>query len=587
MLPDRYELQDRLGAGGMARVHRAYDRTLGRTVAVKLLHEEFAGDPEIGARFLREARIFARLRHPHIVEIHDVVTLDRGVAMVMELVDGTDLSRVVKGGPPMLPELAVTVLRPVADALAYAHREGIVHRDVKPANILLGRDGRVKLSDFGIAKVNEETQLTRTGDFLGTPTYIAPEQARGELTGPAADQYALGAVLYEAVCARPPFVGPTAMAVLTQILIGKYPDPRTLNPAVDDTLASIVMRMLQSDPAARFPDMAAVLSALDGFAHAVSGDRQRRLVASLIEDPRTTSADLAKEVARARLATARQALAAGDTDGARAAAQAALVRNPAEDEARAFLDDLDRTRTRPPFRAPGAAAPPPTGVPVVFEPQGFGEPTPMLAMPREQSPRWVLGIVAALVTCAVVLGIWFWVGGDGGQDARIDTGIGPQAAARRVAPPRSAAPSPPPSAPPPSVIAPPPSVAAPPPSVAAPAPASARPAPTSLAPRPTPPAPRTEPPPAPSAAPPSVARPGPPPTTAAPPAPARLVLHTAPWAEVYVDGAHKGRTPYLRELSLPAGRYRVELRNPGLPTHTEQITLDAGQVVTRRIRLGE
>ncbi len=179
MLHERYELKRPLGAGGMARVFLAQDTMLGRTVAIKQLHAELGDNEEVRKRFMREARIFARLKHANIVDIYDIIrTDDDGVAMVMEFIDGTDLSVLMRGGLKLVPELAALVVRPVAEALSYAHDQGVIHRDVKPANVLLGRDGLVKLSDFGIAKAQEETVLTQTGDFLGTPAYIAPEQAR-------------------------------------------------------------------------------------------------------------------------------------------------------------------------------------------------------------------------------------------------------------------------------------------------------------------------------------------------------------------------------------------------------------------------
>ena len=357
MFTDRYELKRRLGAGGMARVFLAEDQMLGRTVAIKQLHEELGDDEEVRKRFLREARIFARLKHSHIVDIYDIVREPGdhgGVAMVMEFIDGVDLATLMQGGLQLVPELAALVVRPVAEALAYAHGEGVVHRDVKPANILLGRDGAVKLSDFGIAKAQEETVLTQTGDFLGTPAYIAPEQARGELVGPSADQYALGAVLFQLVTGQQPFKAPNTLAVLTKIMSGDYPDPRELNDAVDDHLASIIERALSFDPEDRYPDVDAMLGALQAYHHEVSRDRERRLVAELVDDPGATAENVAGQVADSMVVTGQEALDSGDVTGAREAACAALARSPAHLDAQALLERIDESTPRA-MRVPDSA----------------------------------------------------------------------------------------------------------------------------------------------------------------------------------------------------------------------------------------
>ncbi|MCA9557233.1 MAG: serine/threonine protein kinase, partial [Myxococcales bacterium] len=343
MFGDRYELLQRLGAGGMARVYLARDTVLGRTVAIKVLHTELDENEEVRARFLREARIFARLKHPHIVDIYDVVTTPEGAAaMVMEYVEGTDLHRVLASNPRLVPELAALVIRPLADALHYAHREGVVHRDVKPANVLLGRDGSVKLSDFGIAKASEEDLLTRTGDFLGTPAYIAPEQARGDAIGPAADQYALGVVLFEMVTGKRPFSGPNTLAVLTKIMAGEYPDPRELNAAVDDDLAAIIARSLSLDAADRFPDLGAMVTALERYHITVNADRQRGLIAGLVDDPNGTADVVAGEVANELITTARRAAEKGDKRNARKSVQAALARKPDLEAAHQLLRTLEQ-----------------------------------------------------------------------------------------------------------------------------------------------------------------------------------------------------------------------------------------------------
>ena len=340
----RYALTRLLGSGGMAHVYLADDLTLGRQVAIKMLHPELADDAkkgdEIGARFLREARIFASLKHPHIVDIYDVLELSDGrVAMVMEFIDGTDLSEVLVRGVTLVPELAVLLLRPIADALSYAHGRGVIHRDVKPANVLLGRDGTMKLSDFGIAKATEQTHITRTGDFLGTPAYIAPEQARGEPIGPAADQFALGVMLYEMVTGRRPFDASTPVAILSKVLIGHYEDPRRLSKAVDERIASVINRALADKPAKRFGSLTDLLDALRPEQPLELG-RLRTVIAELIAHPTEAAQAVAREVATTYVGIGRAALDTDRTDDARDAALKALARDPEHVDAQALLESM-------------------------------------------------------------------------------------------------------------------------------------------------------------------------------------------------------------------------------------------------------
>jgi hypothetical protein len=569
MLMDRYELQERLGAGGMAKVFRAFDHALSRPVAVKTLHDDLATNEEIKLRFLREARVFARLRHPHIIEIHDVVQGEKSAAMVMELIDGTDLAHLTRRQPLRVPELALCLLRPVLDALAHAHAEGVIHRDVKPANILLSRDGRVKLGDFGIAKVLEETHLTQTGEFLGTPAYIAPEQARGEPVTAAVDQYAAGVVLYELLAGRPPYVGPTPLAVLSQILIGKFPEIRTLNPAVDEALAAVVHRALSPEPAERFADLPAFIAALDALSPPLPSSRERQIVAGLLADPAATVESVARTAADERMTTARRALAVGDVTGARAAAQAALLRAPEHPEAKEILDTLRHSVGELVALDPRT----PTAETDVFVPP---------APPRSRLPLGLGAAAAALLTAGVLVLIF--------RDPPPVDPADPVTAAA-VATPGPALPTraPNPADASPSAQASVPAVSAAPnaaPEPARPTPAAVdRPRASSTErerPRPAPPAAAVA---APSAAPaPSAEAAAPPPGPAAD-APGHLRLVTQPWAEVEVDGVPRGRTPYLKDLELPPGRHKLVLRNPGFPPREAIIEIGPAQTLVRRFNL--
>lgn len=327
-IADRYRLLRPLGQGGMAGVFLAHDETLDRAVAIKQLHSEFGDQSEVKARFLREARIIARLRHPNIVDIHDVVPLEEigGVAMVMEYIDGTDLSHLLRKMPVPCPELAALVLRPVAEALAYVHREGIIHRDIKPANVLLGRDGAVKLTDFGIARGDDDSGLTRTGDFLGTPAYIPPEQARGVRVTAAADQYALGVMLYQLVTGEKPFAARSTAEVVLAIIRGEYPDPRTRAAAVDDALAAVIHRAMAHEPGDRYPDVDAFIAALDACLPPLDADQVAAAVAAIVAQPESSTSEFARLRADEWELRAEQARARGDHAAAAHAERAAAAR---------------------------------------------------------------------------------------------------------------------------------------------------------------------------------------------------------------------------------------------------------------------
>ena len=223
LLAGRYRTLRLIGTGGMARVFLAEDQRLGREVAVKRLH---AHSPEdIARRFQREARLGAALNHPNLVAVYDVETDGESVLIVMEYVDGTDLARELKAGR-LDPERAVAMIADVAAALDAVHEKGIVHRDVKPANVLLRADGTAKLGDLGIATLTEGTSITASGAVLGTASYMAPEQVRGEAAGPQADIYALAAVAYEALSGERAHPGDTAVQIAHSITDGPVPDVR-------------------------------------------------------------------------------------------------------------------------------------------------------------------------------------------------------------------------------------------------------------------------------------------------------------------------------------------------------------------------
>ena len=262
LLGDRYRLGERLAAGGMGSVYRAVDETLGRQVAVKALRRELADDPTFLERFRREARAAAALSHPGVAAIYDYGEVEGQPFIVMELVEGENLAERVAAGGPLPWQEAFAIGEQVAAALAAAHAHGLVHRDVKPANIMLGRDGRAKVTDFGIAQAAQAATLTRTGMVLGSANYVAPEQAKGGHVGPAADLYSLGCVLFEAVTGETPYHGGNAVAIATQHVSAPVPDPRELRPELPAQAATLIMRALRKQPDARFPSGTAMAAAL-------------------------------------------------------------------------------------------------------------------------------------------------------------------------------------------------------------------------------------------------------------------------------------------------------------------------------------
>ncbi len=248
VLAGRYRLDHHLASGGMAEVWSAFDTVLDREVAVKVLLPQLAGDEAFRARFEREARASARLSHPSIVTVYDVVHDGDIAAIVLELVRGETLRRRLDQRGLLPPAEVVTIGAAVADALDAAHRAGIVHRDVKPANILLTSDGGVKVTDFGIAKATSELELTAAGTVLGTAKYVAPEQVLGREVDARTDVYSLAAVLYEAACGRPPFIADTALSTAGLRLHEQPTPPIDVRPDLPPTLSTLLLHALARSP---------------------------------------------------------------------------------------------------------------------------------------------------------------------------------------------------------------------------------------------------------------------------------------------------------------------------------------------------
>jgi len=263
-----FELMKKIGAGGMGAVFLARQVSLDRTVAVKILPPELARNAGYVRRFRREARLAAQLSHPNAVQVFDVAEEAGRHFIVMEYVDGPSVEEELASGP-MAEERALAIVRDVADALAVAHERGIIHRDVKPANILLAPDGGAKLSDLGIAKDLSGTgsvSLTGTGGVVGTPAYMSPEQCLGEVRlDPRSDIYSLGVTLYRMVCGREPFAGTTPLVVMRKHVDEPLPDPRALRPEISEGTRRLIQAMTRKDPRQRLPSCRAVVERIEAI----------------------------------------------------------------------------------------------------------------------------------------------------------------------------------------------------------------------------------------------------------------------------------------------------------------------------------
>ena len=251
VLAGRYELRRVIGRGGMAEVHAAYDHTLGREVAIKLLLERFREDETFTRRFQDEARHVARLNHPNLVAVYDTGADQGQPYIVMELVEGRSLQQAIAAGG-LTEDRALEVVADVCSALSYAHERGLIHRDIKPGNILLADDGSVKVTDFGIARAVDNETVTRTAAVLGTAAYLSPEQAQGREIDPRSDLYSLGVVLYESLTGQQPFAGDSPVTVAYQHVQEQPRPPRELDPSISPAAEAIAMRALAKNPVNRY-----------------------------------------------------------------------------------------------------------------------------------------------------------------------------------------------------------------------------------------------------------------------------------------------------------------------------------------------
>ena len=248
----RYQIIDELGKGSMGVVYKAHDPQIDRIVALKVLRQDRMSSDDFVQRFMKEAQAIGRLSHPNIVTVYDVGQ-DNSIYIAMEFLEGSALNEIIDSGL-MSSEQVVTLGIQMAEALHYASQKGIIHRDVKPTNIIIRPDGLAKLTDFGIARIENplDQQQTKIGEILGTPAYMSPEQVKGQHVDNRTDLFSLGIILYELCTGRRPFAGESMMATFREIMETDPADPAMVNPAISAALAAVIMKSLRKKPAERF-----------------------------------------------------------------------------------------------------------------------------------------------------------------------------------------------------------------------------------------------------------------------------------------------------------------------------------------------
>ncbi|WP_334071761.1 MULTISPECIES: Stk1 family PASTA domain-containing Ser/Thr kinase [Paenibacillus] len=262
-LGGRYQIIERVGGGGMALVYKAQDILLNRFVAIKVLRQQFVNDEEFIRRFRREAQSAASLSHPNIVSVYDVGQEEDVHYIVMEYVEGQNLNEIIKERAPLQVEESVRIASQIADALDHAHQNQIIHRDIKPHNILIGKNGRVKVTDFGIARAVTSATITQTGSVVGSVHYFSPEHAKGVATGEKSDLYSLGIVLYQMLTGRLPFLGESPISVALKHLQEHFDEPRAVNPMIPQSVENIILKSMRKSPAERYQSAKEMLRDLE------------------------------------------------------------------------------------------------------------------------------------------------------------------------------------------------------------------------------------------------------------------------------------------------------------------------------------
>ncbi|MEM8610116.1 MAG: protein kinase [Myxococcota bacterium] len=344
---EKYEVLDEIGHGGMATVYRARDSSLDRLVALKVLHPHLQRTSEARARFTREAKSVARLRHPHILEIYDYSgEASDETYIAAELLTGPTVKDFVLQHKETPPEIAACIALQLADALGEAHEKGIIHRDVKPENVLIHEDRCVKLTDFGIAHMVDTHTFTATGQILGSPGHMAPEQIESGDCDERSDVFSLGTVLYFCATGRLPFVGRNAHHLLKLLLDGDYPDPLRLRPAIGGELANMMARALSRKPDERYQSAEEMATGLRGFLRDMGVRDPDETLADYFADPERVARELEAQALHRSLKLGAEAAKANDIPRAQSALSRALAIDDGNERALKLLGSLGHGRRR-------------------------------------------------------------------------------------------------------------------------------------------------------------------------------------------------------------------------------------------------
>ena len=342
---EKYEVLDEIGHGGMATVYRARDSSLDRFVALKVLHPHLQRTSEARARFTREAKSVAKLRHPHILEIYDYSgEASDETYIAAELLTGPTLKDFVLNQKELPPEIAACIALQLADALGAAHAKGIIHRDVKPENVLIHEDRCVKLTDFGIAYMVDAHTFTVTGQILGSPGHMAPEQVEGGTCDVRSDVFSLGTVLYFCATGRLPFIGRNPHHLLKLLLEGEYPDPLRLRPSIGAELAQILNKSLSRAPGERYQSADEMADRLRAFLSDMAIDDPDATLARYLAEPNEVAKELEQHALQRLLVLGAEAAKAGQVSKAQAALSRVLALDDGNERALKLLGTLGRRR---------------------------------------------------------------------------------------------------------------------------------------------------------------------------------------------------------------------------------------------------
>jgi serine/threonine-protein kinase len=354
---EKYDLLEEIGHGGMATVFRAHDRRLERDVAIKVMHPHLRAAPEARRRFTREAKSVARLRHPNILEIYDYSGEDSEESYIAaELLTGPTLREFGDGNSKIPPEVAAALTIEIAQALGAAHDQGIIHRDVKPENVMLHRGRFIKLADFGIAQMRDGNTMTATGQILGSPGHMAPEQIEGRECDNRSDIFSLGTVLYRLAVGCLPFTGSNPHAVLKRIVDSDFPDPLRVRPSIGDELAAIIRRAMSRDRADRYQTAAEFEDALKAFVGIVKYEDPRALWQTYVADPKKVGDELQESIVESYTERGVAAVKSGDSLSAINSFNRVLAYDESNETVLRALDQMGRSHRVRRFVSAGIAA---------------------------------------------------------------------------------------------------------------------------------------------------------------------------------------------------------------------------------------